>query len=129
MPLTHRDPTDITGYHAHIYYAPETRDAARAVRLGIEARFACILGRWHDGPVGPHPQAMYQVAFGVAVFPQIVPWLMLNRRGLSVLVHPNTDNAVEDHDVNPLWLGGKLDLDIDSLRRFAAEQAKKLAAG
>ncbi|MEQ8246282.1 MAG: DOPA 4,5-dioxygenase family protein [Alphaproteobacteria bacterium] len=129
MPLTHRDPTEITGYHAHIYYGPETRDDARAVRLGIDARFDCILGRWHDGPVGPHPQAMYQVAFGVAVFPQIVPWLMLNRRGLSVLVHPNTDNAVADHDINPLWLGNKLDLDIDALRRFAAEHAKKLAAG
>ena len=129
MPLTHRSATEITGYHAHIYYDADSRDAARSVRLGIEARFDCVLGRWHDRPVGPHPQAMYQVAFGVAEFAKIVPWLMLNRRGLTVLVHPNTADAVADHNINPLWLGATLDLDIDSLRRFAAEHAKKLAAG
>ena len=45
MPYTHRDASEITGYHAHIYYDAETRDVARRVRLGIEGRFACILGR------------------------------------------------------------------------------------
>jgi hypothetical protein len=30
---------------------------------------------------------------------------MLNRRGLSILVHPITDDPVADHEVNPPWLG------------------------
>lgn len=119
MPLTHRDAGEITGYHAHIYYDPETREDARAVQLGLEARFDCVLGRWHDKPVGPHPKSMYQVAFEPEVFPDIVPWLMLNRRGLDILVHPNTDDAVADHDVQPLWLGEKLALNIEFLRKFA----------
>jgi hypothetical protein len=33
--------------------------------------------------VGPHHQAMYQVAFAKEVFADLVPWLML-----SILVHP-----------------------------------------
>ena len=53
---------------------------------------------------------------------------MLNRRGLTVVVHPNTDNAVEDHDINPIWLGCKLELDIEPLRAFVTEKAKKNAA-
>ena len=79
-------------------------------------------------PVGPHPKSQYQVAFAPDTFSKIVPWLMLNRRGLTVVVHPNTDNAVEDHDINPIWLGCKLELDIEPLRAFVTEKAKKNAA-
>lgn len=128
MALTHRDSAEITGYHAHIYYDADTREIARSVRLGIESRFTCVLGRWHDLPVGPHPKSQYQVAFAPDTFSKIVPWLMLNRRGLTVVVHPNTDNAVEDHDINPIWLGCKLELDIEPLRAFVTEKAKKNAA-
>ena len=115
MPLTHRDSAEITSYHAHIYYDADTREVARGVRLGIGARFTCVLGRWHDTPVGPHPKSMYQVAFEPDNFSIIVPWLMLNRRGLAVLIHPNTASAVEDHDIHSIWLGSKLELDITRL--------------
>jgi len=40
------------------------------------------LGRWHDKPIGPHPQAMYQVAFLPSQFGKVVPWLMLHRERL-----------------------------------------------
>ena len=33
MTLTHRDSSEITGYHAHIYYDAQTRVAARSVSL------------------------------------------------------------------------------------------------
>lgn len=52
--------------------------------------FPLRAGRWHDVPVGPHTQAMYQLLFDPGVFASLVPWLMLNRRGLDVLVHPDT---------------------------------------
>src|SRR5205809_601579 len=82
------DPARITEYHAHVYYDPAAnRDRAALVRKGIAARFPeARLGRWHDQPVGPHPQAMYQVAFAADLLPAILPWLMLNRQGLAVLV-------------------------------------------
>ena len=68
--MTARDPAAIAGWHAHIYYDPASRPRAEALRERIAAGFAVRLGRWHDQPVGPHPQAMYQVAFGAADFVQ-----------------------------------------------------------
>ena len=113
-----RSISDIASYHAHIYYDEATRPIAAVLRAAIEQTFTVVMGRWRDEPVGPHPQAMYQVAFEAAEFPKIVPWLMLNRQGLVVLVHPNTGDAVADHDLNPLWLGEKLPLRIEFLRTF-----------
>ena len=109
------DPARIEGFHAHIYYAPETRPVAERLREAIGAGFAVQLGRWHDQPVGPHPVSMYQVAFAVAEFPRLVPWLMLNREGLSVLVHPLTGNDYDDHAHHALWLGPPLPLRLDQL--------------
>jgi DOPA 4,5-dioxygenase len=111
------DPSQVRGYHAHIYYAPETRPTAERLRVGIAERFYARLGSWHDAPVGPHPVAMYQVAFTAEEFPTLVPWLMLNREGLDVLVHPLTDDSVADHTRFALWLGTVLPLRLDVLRR------------
>jgi len=105
------DPAAVTGWHAHIYFDPATRDAAARLREGIAAAFPeAILGRWHDRPVGPHPQPMYQVAFAPALFPGLVPWLALNRGALAVLVHPETGRQRADHLAHALWLGRILPL-------------------
>jgi DOPA 4,5-dioxygenase len=115
------DPGRITGYHAHIYYPDAAaRDVAARLREAIGARFKVTLGRWRDEPVGPHPVPMYQVAFGVEEFPRLVPWLMLNRRGLTVLVHPETGDAYTDHADRPLWLGSVLPLKLETLKPGAA---------
>ena len=92
------DPADITEYHAHVYYDPATRETAALVREGVATAFPDVkLGRWHDQPVGPHPQAMYQLAFSPQLMPALFPWLLLNRRGLAVLVHPETGEDYRDH--------------------------------
>jgi aromatic ring-cleaving dioxygenase len=111
------DPGHIKGYHAHVYYAPETRVIAERVRAAIDDRFQARLGSWHDEPVGPHPVSMYQVAFEAEEFPTLVPWLMLNREGLDVLVHPLTGDSVADHTRCAAWLGTPLPLRLDVLRR------------
>jgi DOPA 4,5-dioxygenase len=117
-----QDASTISGYHAHIYYDEASRDRAAWLREQVALRFAVVLGRWREKPVGPHPQAMYQIAFKVSEFEKLVPWLMLNRQDLVILVHPETGDDVADHDVYPLWLGEKLDLNIDILREFAARR-------
>ena len=114
------DPTRIEGYHAHVYYDAATRSVAERLRQAMGERFAVTLGRWHDSPVGPHPTSMYQVAFDVAEFPRLVPWLMLNRAGLSVLVHPLTGDDYEDHARFALWLGTPRPLRLAALRRGAS---------
>ncbi len=114
------DPTTITGYHAHLYYDAASRDDAAAIRTRIAAQFPrARLGNWHDGPVGPHPVGMYQVAFAVEDFALFVPWLMLNRGNHCVLVHPLTGDDYIDHAHHALWLGDKLTLDLESLRKHA----------
>jgi aromatic ring-cleaving dioxygenase len=117
MPKGFADPSEIRSYHAHIYYDPATRPVAERLRRAIGERFAVELGRWHDDPVGPHPAAMYQVAFPVGEFAQLVPWLMLNRNGLNVLVHPQAANAYDDHATHAMWLGTPLPLKLEVLRR------------
>jgi aromatic ring-cleaving dioxygenase len=111
------DPAKIRGYHAHIYYKPDTKPVAATIREAIESGFDVRMGRWHDEPVGPHPVSMYQVAFEVAEFPRLVPWLMLNRGGLDVLVHPETDDAYDDHAIHAVWLGTPQNLRLDILKR------------
>lgn len=110
------DPAIINCYHAHIYYDDASRDTAAQLREAIERKFKVEMGRWRDGAVGPHPQSMYQVKFNPEEFAKIVPWLMLNRDGLNILVHPETTDAYTDHAVNGLWLGEKLALRLDVLR-------------
>ncbi len=102
----------IRSYHAHIYFdGPEQRRAAEIVRAEICERFLVRIGRWHERPIGPHTRAMFQVAFLPEVFPRFVPWLMINRRSLAVLIHPNTGRPRSDHLANPLWLGEILAID------------------
>jgi len=112
------DAAKIASYHAHVYYDDRTRVDAAWLRAEIERAFTVTMGRWRDEPVGPHPQSMYQVAFETGEFARLVPWLMLNRRGLVILVHPNTGDAYTDHAVNSLWLGEKLPLRLDFLRNL-----------
>jgi aromatic ring-cleaving dioxygenase len=115
------DPGGIAGYHAHIYYDPaKTREVAARLREAIGRQFEGRVGSWHDEPVGPHPIAMFQFAFPVAEFPRLVPWLMLNRSGLDVLVHPETGNAFDDHTLHALWLGAPQPLRLEVLRRASA---------
>ncbi len=111
------DPAKIGLYHAHIYYDATSRPVAARVRDQIAQRFTVELGRWHDEPVGPHPVSMYQVAFAPDEFGRIAPWLMLNRGGLDVLLHPQTGDAYADHTEHASWLGTKLALRLDVLRR------------
>lgn len=121
MTFPNRPVEAIEGWHAHVYYDPEkTKDVAAGLRERIVAEFPDTrMGRWHDEQVGPHLVSMYQVAFETNQFDRFVQWLAVNRDGLSVLVHPHTDNAWNDHIIFGFWLGDKLPLNEETLKKFA----------
>ncbi len=107
---------EISSYHAHVYYNAASKAAAADLREKIEQRFPIKMGRWHDRPVGPHPQWSYQVAFEADLFAEIIPWLALNRSKLDIFVHPNTGDDIADHTDHVMWLGASDTLNLDGLR-------------
>ena len=94
-----KPPTSITAYHAHIYYDAKTTQARAArLRRRVAQEFPRANGRWHDELVGPHP---VDVPDHFSARPARLgrPWLMLNRDGLDILLHPETgdDIAITPH--------------------------------
>jgi aromatic ring-cleaving dioxygenase len=112
-----RDPEIIQDYHAHVYYDPAaSRGTAERLRERVAAAFpAARLGSWHDELVGPHLRSMFQIAFPRELLGAFLPWLMLNRDGLTVLLHPGTGNPYADHTAHAAWLGEVLPLKTDVL--------------
>jgi aromatic ring-cleaving dioxygenase len=104
------------GYHVHVYYNPETKPAAERLRETIAGKFAVKVGGLSDERRGPHPISQFVAIFEAPEFQNIVPWLMLNREGLDVLVHPLTQSSYDDHSKNALWLGTPVPMQLNVLR-------------
>jgi aromatic ring-cleaving dioxygenase len=123
MTDTTTQPIKIDGYHAHVYFDADTRPRAARLREEIAAALGVEVRELSDQPRGPHPVPQFRFTFTTAQFESIVPWLMLNRQGLDVLVHPLTDNSYDDHSRYAVWLGAPVALRLGTLRRtYSAEQ-------
>lgn len=104
--------------HAHVYFAPEEREAAERLRdsfvrrkdAGQEIMF---VGRMTEGKAGPHPIPQFEVHFLGRSFAGVVA--AIEDSGLRALVHPLTDDDVADHTSLGQWIGGKIELDLSTL--------------
>ena len=103
-------------YHAHVYFDQETVERARALCEEAATRFGVAMGRVHQKLVGPHPRWSCQLAFDSTQFDALIPWLDANRGGLTVLVHAETGNDIEDHTTHASWLGEPAELDLSRFR-------------
>ncbi|WP_170763940.1 DOPA 4,5-dioxygenase family protein [Ruegeria lacuscaerulensis] len=111
---------EITGYHAHVYFDADTQDIAQQVCEEAARRFAVQMGRMHTRNVGPHPRWSCQLGFAPDAFDHVIPWLMLNRQGLTVFSHPETGDHLKDHRDRTIWMGEMLELDLSIFEETGA---------
>lgn len=95
----------ILSFDAHIYYDEDSFEQAKSLIEAASEKFTLRIGHMHRLPVGPHPCWSCVLEFKPPLFAEIMPWLMLNRKGLTVLVHPDTGNDLLDHTDYALWMG------------------------
>lgn len=108
---------EVVSWHAHIYFDEASAPLSRRLRDWVEARFLVEVGDWHAAPFGPHTTPSWYFGFTVEQFAEVAAWLTLNRQGLRVLIHPNTDDPWADHAERGLWLGGDQPIRLDGLPR------------
>jgi len=129
------------GFDIHIYHFqenPEQKKFAQELWERIRREFPELrIYRFFDKPIGPHPIAMFEVnLFTPAQFGAFIPWLVINRGPLSVLIHPNSvdpitgehEEAERDHTQRATWMGDRLPLDLSLFKRMAKLKAEKKAA-
>eukprot|EP00455_Lapot_gusevi_P034180 TRINITY_DN3760_c0_g1_i1.p1 TRINITY_DN3760_c0_g1~~TRINITY_DN3760_c0_g1_i1.p1 ORF type:complete len:116 (+),score=23.75 TRINITY_DN3760_c0_g1_i1:226-573(+) len=76
-------------------------------------------------PIGPHPLPMFEGhIYTPEQFSRFVPWLCLNHQDFSILVHPNTDDAVADHTGSAIWIGKQLDLNIALMEQMLRQMGR-----
>ena len=111
----------IESFHAHVYFDADTVDQARALCEQARDEFGVAMGRVHEKPVGPHPMWSCQLTVPPETFGAFIPWLALNRDGLIVFTHPNTDDDLADHADHAIWMGARLELDLSIFTKSGEE--------
>lgn len=104
---------NITHFHAHLYYEDETYPKALDVIEKAKALDYLQVGRAHKVPVGPHPVGSCQLLFETKYLDRILPWLIENRDGLSVFIHPVSGDDIFDHTEGVMFLGKPYKLNTD----------------
>jgi aromatic ring-cleaving dioxygenase len=107
----------IQNYHAHVYFDAAERERAARLCEAAREKFAVAVGRMHDNPVGPHPRGSCQLSVAADQFASVIPWLVLNRDGLTIFAHAQTGDALKDHTEHVIWLGPSETLDLAALSR------------
>ncbi|MBV6624588.1 MAG: DOPA 4,5-dioxygenase family protein [Rivularia sp. (in: Bacteria)] len=106
----------VKGYHAHVYFDESSCEQATALCEEAGKQFSVKVGRVHRKPVGPHPSWSCQLAFELDESAILLSWLALNRKGLTILIHPLTGNDLKDHTDYASWMGNPQVLNLDALK-------------
>ncbi|MDV2467444.1 DOPA 4,5-dioxygenase family protein [Acinetobacter chinensis] len=115
----------IVAYHSHIYFTEETRDIAVSLNEELQDLFKIWDYRWLDYANGLHPTPMFRFAILKEDFARYAEWILTRRQGLNVLVHAITGDDYVDHSYLTLWLGEKLELGLERMRKRSEELKAK----
>jgi aromatic ring-cleaving dioxygenase len=105
-------------YHAHIYFSPTDEALARQIWQDLKTEFVgeeFKLGPLEVGLRGPHLMSQFEIDFPENQTERVFRWLRMNRRGLSVLMHPEIDDEIKSHLNDAVWLGIPLPLNFSKL--------------
>lgn len=107
----------IMDYHAHLYY--DQSEHQKALEVVEKAKNIDIfsVGRAHEKPVGPHPLWSCQLLFQPETLPEALSWILENRDGLTIFMHPNTGDDYLDHTEHAIWIGEKVKLNTDIFKK------------
>jgi DOPA 4,5-dioxygenase len=95
---------EIKDWHAHVYFDPATRDVAWALRERIEKAFDIVMGASTRSRSARIRCSATRSTSRIAVRAADL-WLTLNHGDLTVFIHPNTGQDLEDHRDRALWIG------------------------
>ena len=106
-------------FDAHIYFSADQLELATSLRDKIKSQFKSetfFVGDMITEPIGPHPLPMFEANFPLALFSEVVLWLMKERGNFNVLVHPLSGDDYYDHTQGAMWLGEPVKLDYTRLK-------------
>jgi aromatic ring-cleaving dioxygenase len=109
--------TRIRSYHAHVYFDEDSYEKAGRLRQWVIERFPVELGNWNLAPRGPHVTPSFYFGFRNELLPVLIPWLQLNSLGLTILLHPNTDDPRADHLYYTLWVNRSQPVNAYGMKR------------
>ncbi|TPX55690.1 hypothetical protein PhCBS80983_g05109 [Powellomyces hirtus] len=118
---------DIKEWHFHVYFMQDNVESkAKALELHAELErktksgdfVAVPLKTINFVPRGPHLIGSFETWVPIEYFATLYQWFLLNRQGLSILVHPLTREEVRDHSERAVWMGTPLPLDLSKLTTF-----------
>ena len=102
-------------YHAHIYWHnDQQKTQALKLRENLQ-NLGCWLGQVMDQPIGPHPLPMYQANYSDENTAEVERFL--SKQDLTILLHEDTGNHIDDHTTGVRWIGEVLELDIEWIKQ------------
>lgn len=115
---------DIEGYHIHIYHEDAGQEwSAFELSEQLKTLFPQYVESTHSiGIVGPHTARNYEIDITKEGFAEVVQWLQMNNRGLSILVHPETGDVVQDHLGSSIWINKEKGYSEEFFKRFPKPQ-------
>ncbi len=98
----------------------DTFEKAATLRKWVADRFLVELGNWNVAPRRPPRDAVLLfLASRTTSSRALIPWLQLNSLGLTILLHPNTEDPRADH-LHPhyaLWVNRSQPVNAYDMRK------------
>ncbi len=107
----------INNFHIHLYYDETNIEIAKDLAKEAKKIYPIDVGTFHEKNVGPHPRWSVQLAVPVDIFGDVLTFVALNRKGLTVFSHPTTGNGLKDHVDHAIWMGEVLDLNAGAFTK------------